>query len=108
MGLNLKIRTIRQDRGLTLKQLAARIGVSVPHLSGVERGVKNLNNHLIERIARELGVEPPELVGKPSSPSEDLTRLNETIVQLSPEDRSRVEAFALALLRSQQEPPRTE
>lgn len=65
MQLKLRIREIRKSRGLTLAELANKIGVSAPHLSEVERGRKNLNNHLIERIATALSVPPTELLGAP-------------------------------------------
>lgn len=104
MGLNIRIRELRKDRGLTLEQLASKIGVSTPHLSEVERGKKNLNNHLIERLALALGVPHSDLIGEPE-PEDELTRLRRTLAALSESDRARVESFALALLRSQQEPP---
>ncbi|UWQ30224.1 helix-turn-helix domain-containing protein [Leisingera sp. M523] len=65
MQLTLRIRELRKTNGLTLAELAGKIGVSAPHLSEVERGKKNLNNHLIERIADALGVSPTELLGAP-------------------------------------------
>lgn len=63
MSLNLKIRELRKAKGLTIAQLAEKVGVSTPHMSEVERGVKNLNNHLIERISASLNVGASELIG---------------------------------------------
>ena len=62
MELNLRIRELRTDKGLTLVELAEKVGVSTPHLSEVERGKKNLNNHLMVRIAAALGVSPEDLI----------------------------------------------
>ena len=95
MTLNLRIRPIRKDRGLTIAQLAERIGVSTAHLSEVERGVKNVNNHLLERLAAALSVKPEDLIA--SAESRDVIALSAILEQLSPEDRERVQAFAQAL-----------
>lgn len=62
MSLKLHIRDIRQAQGLTLETVAGRVGISIPHLSQIERGDKNLNNHLMERISAALGVQPDDLV----------------------------------------------
>jgi transcriptional regulator with XRE-family HTH domain len=106
MELNLRIRELRKAQGLTLEDLASRIGISVPHLSEVERGKKNLNNHLIKRLAAALGVSPPELIA--SSVESDIARLHRALEELSEEDRLRVEAFVVALRRSQTRPPQSE
>lgn len=104
MELNIRIRELRKARGLTLEQLASRISVSAPHLSEVERGKKNLNNHLMERLASALGVSHADLIADPEQDG-GVSRLMGTLKALPDEDRARVEAFALALLRSQQELP---
>ncbi len=62
MSLKLHIREIRTAQKLTLATVAGRAGISIPHLSEVERGEKNLNNHLLERISAALGVQPDDLV----------------------------------------------
>lgn len=62
MPLKIHIREIRTAQKLTLATVAGKAGISVPHLSEVERGEKNLNNHLMERIAVALNVRPEELV----------------------------------------------
>lgn len=87
---------------MTLAQLAGAVGVSVPHMSQVERGVKNVNNHLLERIARTLEVEPFELIvsGPP-----DHQALMQIYTQLDDEDRARLQTFARNLLSSSV-PPR--
>jgi len=93
MALNLRIRELREARGWPLETLASKIGTSVPHLSQVERGVKNLNNRLIDALARELGVEPFELF----SPRQKRSDIDALLQSLSAEDLARVEAFAAAL-----------
>jgi transcriptional regulator with XRE-family HTH domain len=103
MALTIRIRELRQQRGLTLAELAGMVGISTPHLSQVERGVKNLNNHLLERLSKALGVEPYELIagGAPEG-----STLDEICADLPPEDRARVEAFARNL-RATRVPPQS-
>ena len=96
--LPLRIRDIRKERGLTIEQLAQKVGVSQPHMSGVERGVKNLNNHLIVRIAEALGVKPDALI-RPDDMS-DAEILHRRLRALKPADLARVQAFADALAQS--------
>jgi len=45
------LRAVRQARGLTLKQVADRIGVDQSHLSKVERGESMLSLDALYRIA---------------------------------------------------------
>jgi transcriptional regulator with XRE-family HTH domain len=101
VGLTLRIRELRKERGLTLAQLAGEVGISIPHMSQVERGVKNVNNHLLERIAGALRVQPYQLI---SAGGPTQTTLDTILDRLGPEDRQRVETFAQNLLLSK-EPP---
>lgn len=107
MELSIHIRQIRLAKGLTQKQLAEKVGVSDVHVSQVERGVRNLNNHLIKRFAAALEVEPADLIRNPH-PSDDFQRLSGIMRDLREEDRARVEAFASALRQSGSDTPRTE
>jgi len=96
MVLRIRIREIREAKGMTVTDLASRVGISIPHMSQVERGVKNLNNHLLERIAKALNVEPYELI----SDNTGTDALAEIASHLSDEDRKRLVEFARALLAS--------
>jgi transcriptional regulator with XRE-family HTH domain len=98
MTLNIRIRSIRKEKGLTLADLAEQVGVSTPHMSEVERGVKNLNNHLLIRIAEALDVEPSDLIT--SEESDQLKRLTRQFSRLEPEDQDRVRSFVAALMQS--------
>lgn len=100
MSLNLNIRSLRKAKKMTLADLAGKIGVSVPHLSEVERGRKNLNNHLMERLAEALGVPPSTLISDEAI--SDLEKLKETAGKLEPDDLERLKAFAEALLFAEQ------
>lgn len=99
MGLNLQIRELRKVRGYTIAQLADLVGVSTPHMSGIERGKKNLNNHLISRIASALQVSPQTLIA--SDEDADLQLLLSEMKALTQADRERVQAFVRALSDTQ-------
>ena len=50
------LRRVRQERGLTLEELAQRSGVSIGMLSQLERGVGNPSLRTLVKIAKGLGV----------------------------------------------------
>jgi transcriptional regulator with XRE-family HTH domain len=76
-----RVRSLRRERGLTLKALGARAGLSHPFLSQLERGLARPSLPSIERIAAALGVPvadlwthsappaPPRLVRHGAGPS---------------------------------------
>lgn len=97
MALNVRIRELRQGKGWTLEQLASMAGLSIPYLSQIERGIKNLNNHQIERISGALGVSPAELIGSYDVREQELAGI---LADLSDADKDRVRQFALALRAS--------
>lgn len=100
MKLKLRIREIRQHQSLTLAELAGRAGISVPHLSEVERGVKNINNHLLTRIAEALDVKPRDLIDDDTDP--EAVEFALVMESLDADDRERVRTFAQALADSRQ------
>ena len=51
-----RVRELRRERGLTLKALGGRAGLSHPFLSQLERGLARPSVGSVERIARALGV----------------------------------------------------
>ena len=53
--LSKAVRSLREDRGLSLRQLAERAGVSESFVSQVERGVANPSVASLRRIAEALG-----------------------------------------------------
>ncbi len=50
------LRELRHERRLTLAQVAAESGLSVPYLSQVERGLKRPSARALARIARALNI----------------------------------------------------
>jgi transcriptional regulator with XRE-family HTH domain len=67
-----RIRELRRDRGLTLKSLGRRAGLSHPFLSQLERGLARPSVGSVERIARALDVPVGALW---TAPRPDVARL---------------------------------
>ena len=44
-----KLRDIRIDNGLTIVELAERLGISVSHVNQIERGYRNMSLDLLMR-----------------------------------------------------------
>ncbi len=56
MMIEQKLATLRTQRGMTQAQLAARLGVSQPHIAKLEAGrAKNIELHTLCRWATALG-----------------------------------------------------
>ena len=56
------IRAWREDRGLTLEQLAERIGTTHATLSRIERGLQPYSQPMLEAIAEGLSTDPASLL----------------------------------------------
>lgn len=56
-----RIREIRKKHGMTLMDLAGRVGVSIPYLSDIERGNRKGSKEVISLIADALEVQADEL-----------------------------------------------
>jgi transcriptional regulator with XRE-family HTH domain len=63
--LGRRIRRIRQEKGLTLKEIEGRVGVSATHISEIERGKTSPTIQALERIAQAMGVLPSHLIDLP-------------------------------------------
>lgn len=58
MKMRSKIRELRRSKGISLRQLAAAVGVHDGQLSKIERGIiQSPSIHLLQRIKIHLGVE---------------------------------------------------
>jgi len=58
------IREARQARGISLRQLAGRVGIHFSHLSKIENGKDTIGRDSLAKIAEELGVDPDLLLGE--------------------------------------------
>lgn len=63
------LRDLREARGLTIADLARKVGVGHPHLSRVERGINQASPALIRHLAEVLHVDVLSLLG-PMNPDE--------------------------------------
>jgi transcriptional regulator with XRE-family HTH domain len=69
-----RVRSLRRQRGLTLKELGGRAGLSHPFLSQVERGLARPSVVSVERIADALNVPVAHLWAPPRPREERLLR----------------------------------
>jgi transcriptional regulator with XRE-family HTH domain len=60
--LGRNVRAARLARGLSQEQLAFEAEMKRTYLSDLERGTRNPSVRALGRLARALGVEPPELL----------------------------------------------
>lgn len=58
------LRTLRQDRDMTLRHLSALSRVAISHISDIERGKKQASNELLEALARGLEISTANLIGE--------------------------------------------
>ena len=56
MTVNERIKEVRRILGMTQKQFAERIAVSVSYLSDMERGDTNVNDRVVRLVSMEFGV----------------------------------------------------
>jgi transcriptional regulator with XRE-family HTH domain len=75
--LGQRLRIARFERNLTLKEVAARCGMSATHISEVERGKTSPTIGALERIAGALGENPSYFVQDDDLPKVQVTRLSE-------------------------------
>ena len=54
--LGLELRRIREERGLTVEELAEKSGVSVTTIRSVERGAREARGDTVARLAKPLGL----------------------------------------------------
>lgn len=65
LGENL--RRYRQERGLSQEAFADLVQVHRTYMGGIERGERNLTLKAVEKIAGWIGVDPLQLLQRPSS-----------------------------------------
>lgn len=75
VSLGTRIREIREMHGLTQEDLAAKTGISIKHLSVLERGLKEPRLSTFLAIVEALGTTPNELLTSPSQDSEYISSI---------------------------------
>lgn len=61
-GMKNRIRELRLKRGLTLEQLAERVGASLPQIQKMETGERRLNSDWLPKLAEALKCDPSEII----------------------------------------------
>jgi XRE family aerobic/anaerobic benzoate catabolism transcriptional regulator len=80
-----RVRTLRHQRGITRKALAAHAKVSERYLAQLEAGLGNCSIVLLRRIARAIGLPVTQLVHEGAEPPLDLVLLTQFLERLPPE-----------------------
>ncbi len=75
--LGRRLRVARFERNLTLKEVAARCGMSATHISEVERGKTSPTIGALQRISAALGEKTSYFVQKDDFPRVKLTKLED-------------------------------
>src|SRR5882672_4734739 len=79
-----RVRTLRNQRGMTRKALAAHAKVSERYLAQLEVGKGNCSIVLLRRIARAIGLPVTQLVDEGAEPALDLVLLSQFLERLPP------------------------
>jgi XRE family aerobic/anaerobic benzoate catabolism transcriptional regulator len=80
-----RVRTLRNQRGMSRKVLAQHARVSERYLAQLETGKGNCSIVLLRRIARAIGLPVTQLVNEGADPPLDLVLLSQLLERLSPE-----------------------
>lgn len=83
-----RIRQIRSEKGLTLKQIEAGFGISATHVSEIERGRTSPTVGVLSRIALALGVRPSHLIAVPAIRSQTTTRRGRRLELVAPDGQA--------------------
>src|SRR5690349_9769072 len=79
-----RVRTLRNQRGMTRKALAEHADVSERYLAQLEAGLGNGSIVLLRRIARAIGLPVTQLVNEGVEPALDFVLLSQFLERLSP------------------------
>ena len=79
-----RVRTLRNQRGMSRKVLAQHAKVSERYLAQLETGKGNGSIVLLRRIARAIGLPVTQLVGEGAEPALDLVLLTQFLERLPP------------------------
>jgi XRE family transcriptional regulator, aerobic/anaerobic benzoate catabolism transcriptional regulator len=79
-----RVRTLRNQRGMTRKALAKHAEVSERYLAQLEAGLGNGSIVLLRRIARAIGLPVTQLVNEGVEPALDFVLLSQFLERLSP------------------------
>jgi transcriptional regulator with XRE-family HTH domain len=94
-GIGVQIRTLRKQKGISLNELASKVGVSRGYLANLETGkTDSIQISVLEQLQNELKILPDELVKKLAEENEfdlKLKRINLLLKELHNQDPSETE-----------------
>jgi transcriptional regulator with XRE-family HTH domain len=105
--MEVRIKELRKERGLTLEELAEKAGMSVSFLSMIENGKRNVNAARLDALARALNVRIPELL-RDGALSPALAEHLRIISELPLDDQRSIFRHAMGLSLEQEEPDNVE
>ena len=95
--MRIRISEIRKKKGITLAELARRVGISSPYMHQLEKGIRKITMQRQLEIATALDVEPNEIVDFSSS-DEEIARIMDAFDRASPTDRAMILSWAKTIL----------
>ncbi|HTZ30126.1 MAG TPA: MerR family transcriptional regulator [Streptosporangiaceae bacterium] len=90
-----KLRAARRRRGLSLREASGLAGLSVSHLSAIERGTRNISLAGLQRLAVALGISVSDLFGSSPGSGRRLVHAGQRPVLDTGDRRVRVESLAV-------------
>ena len=94
-----RIREIRESRGMTQEDLSAKTGVSIKHISVLERGLKEPKLSTFLNIADALELTPNELLSPPEDGKGIVTALSYKISKLPYDEQERLLKIVNTLIK---------
>lgn len=96
--LGMRLKSIRNELGLSQEELAYRCGMHASHIGFLERGHRNPTLDTLERVALGLGINLSELLDYEQDPQtaiydETTNKLVSYIMALNPEQKKQVLAI---------------
>ena len=86
--LGRRIRLLRIEKELTLKEIEATVGISATHVSEIERGRTSPTVGALARIAEALGVRPSHLIDFPVGKEQTISRPGARTQLAAPDGRA--------------------
>jgi DNA-binding transcriptional MerR regulator/mannose-6-phosphate isomerase-like protein (cupin superfamily) len=90
-----KLRAARRRRGLSLREASGLAGLSVSHLSAIERSTRNISLAGLQRLAVALGISVSDLFGSSPGSGRRLVLAGQRPVLDTGDRRVRVESLAV-------------
>lgn len=85
-----RIQQFREARGLTQEELASQSGISIKHISVLERSLKIPRLATFLKIAEVLGVTPNDLLTDAQASSDYLKAIEAKVAPLSPDKQEKI------------------